>query len=209
MNDYFLDSGDKYELSRYSKRQLFEVVMKEHFSDPMPSLKSFITKTFKSLPGTTHIGVQIRYGGQWGDGKRYQGDLKSVASCFIAEIIKTCDSSGCPRNCSVFLTTDQSEAIPIFIKALESHGLQTFTTEGDTIHSEKVDGDHKQHLKTFGDWFILSMMTKLVNSRSGFSETASWFGNVPSKALARANTCLFYEEGTEIPDGAEYFSQER
>lgn len=209
MNDHLIQAGDRYMLNMYSKRQLFEVIMKEFFSSPVPALKSLIMGNFLKLQGTFHVGVQIRFGGQWGDGKRYNGDMDQVASCFVSETLRTCKTSACPRNCSVFFTTDQADAVPFFTNALRPHGIEVYTTKGETIHSEKSDGDQMHHLKTFGDWYLLTMMSKLVSSRSGFAETASWFGNVPSRALTRASTCLFFEEGVEVPDGAEFFSQER
>ena len=209
MNDYLIQAGDKYSLHMYSKRQLFEVVMKEFFSFPVPALKSLFLGNYVKLQGTFHIGVQIRFGGQWGDGKRYNADMNQVASCFVSETLRTCQASACPRNCSVFFTTDQADAVPLFTNALRHHGIEVYTTKGETVHSEKSSGDQMQHLKTFGDWLLLTMMSRLVSSRSGFAETASWFGNVPSRALSKSSTCLFYEEGVEIPDGAEYFSQEK
>ena len=209
LSDHFLEAGDRYSLNRYSKRQLFEVVMREYFSNPMPKLKTFILGNLAKLQGVFNVGVQIRFGGQWGDGKRYSGDINTVTSCFVSESIRTCKASACPRNCSIFITTDKPDAVPIFMKALESHGIKVHSTNGDTVHSEKSNGDQTQHLKAFGDWYLLTMMSRLVNSRSGFSETASWFGNVPSRALAKASTCLFTEEGVEVPDGAEFFGQER
>lgn len=209
MNDHLLEIGNRYNLDKYSKRQLFQVVMKEFFSSPVPTLKSFILGNLAKLQGVFKVGVQIRFGGQWGDGKRYNGDTNTVTSCFVSETIKICQASECPRNCSVFITTDQPDAIPLFTKALEPHGIKVYSTKGTTVHSEKSDGDQMQHLKAFGDWYLLTLMSRLVNSRSGFSETASWFGNIPSRALMKSSTCLFNEEGVEVPDGAESFSQER
>ena len=208
MNDHLVEAGDRYSLNRFSKRQLFEVVLKFFFSSPMPALKTFVLGTLQEMQGTYNVGVQMRFGGRWGDGKRYNGNTSTIASCFISKTLSTCWASACSTNCSVFLTTDNTEAAHIFTRALMPHNINVYMSSGDTIHSEKSGGDQTQHKKTFGDWYLLTKMSSLVISRSGFSETASWFGNVPSSALTKASTCLFYEEGTDIPDGAEYFDQE-
>ncbi len=208
MNEHLVDIGDRYSLNRFSKRQLFEVVMKYYFSTPMPALQNFVEREAAKFRGTFHVGVQIRFGGQWGDGKRYLADINTVTSCFIIQTLKACLSTSCLRNCSVFITTDQPEAIPLFTRALIPHNIHVHASSGTAYHSEKSGGDQVQHLKTFGDWYLLTMMSRLVSSRSGFSETASWFGNVPSNTLTKSSSCLFSEEGTEIPDGAEFFSQQ-
>ncbi|EIE18056.1 hypothetical protein COCSUDRAFT_83608, partial [Coccomyxa subellipsoidea C-169] len=44
MNEHLVDIGDKYSLNRFSKRQLFEVVMKYYFSTPMPALQNFVVR---------------------------------------------------------------------------------------------------------------------------------------------------------------------
>ncbi len=207
-NDYLWEAGEKYSVNKYSKRQLFELVMREFFSTPAPALGSFIVENYARLPVSYQIGLQMRIGGQWGDGSRYAGDKKSVASCFISETLKICQAWVPTRNCSVFLTTDDPEAGAIVSAALQSHGIVVVQSEGTTVHSEKSDGSESDHLKPFGDWYILSLMSRLVASRSGFSETASWFGNVPSRALTKVSTCLFTDESTDIPDGAELFQTE-
>jgi len=183
--------------------------MRLFFTSPMMELKSFILRNFARLHGPFHIGVQIRFGGQWGDGKRYDGEADSVMSCFVSEVLKTCQASACMRNCSAFLTTDQPDNEARFADALKPHGISVYTTRGNTVHSEKSSGNVSEHLKTFGDWYVLTMMSRLVSSRSGFAETASWFGNVPARTLTKVSTCLFYEEGVELPMGAEFFQTEQ
>lgn len=201
-NDYLWEQGEQYALNRFSKRQMFEVIMHEFFSSPMPALKSFILGSYVKLPGTYHVGLQMRFGGQWGDGYRYSKDMESVAACFISETLRSCQACA---NCSVFLTTDNTEAAAFVSIALQSHSITVVETEGKSVHSEKSAGEETDHLKPFGDWYLLTLMSKLVASRSGFAETASWYGNVPSKALTKVSTCLFTDGGTDIPDGAEFF----
>lgn len=63
-------------------------------------------------------------------------------------------------------------------------------------------------MKTFGDWYILTMMSRLVSSRSSHAETAAWFGNVPSRILAKAGTCTFYDKGVDVLDRGDPFGED-
>jgi hypothetical protein len=203
-NDHLWQVADEFGLNRYSKRQVFEMVLKQIFVSPTPLLGKFIRSNYARLSGGLHVGLQMRIGGQWGDGWRYGGDIDNVTSCFIKEVVHVCKESSCSRKCSVFVTTDHPEAGKIVTDSLKMQGIATFDTGFEAVHVEKSSGSASSHLKSYGDWFILTMMDKIVSSRSGFSETASWFGNVPSRGLSAVSSCTFRDEGIDVPDGAEF-----
>ena len=126
--------------------------------------------------------------------------------CFVREAVRTCHGATNEGNCSVFLTTDSAEAQSAFVNATAAAGITVVTSEGAISHLERsreTNVSVSDHLKTFADWWTLTRMSRLIASRSGFSETAGWAGNVPARALVTAATCLF-SNGVEVPDGAEY-----
>ena len=89
----------------------------------------------------------------------------------------------------------------LFVSALTAYNMFTATVPGKILHLDHTQGNH---LKTFADWLMLTRMDALVSSRSGFSETAAWFGSVPARGLVRASTCLF-SGSVELPEGADAF----
>lgn len=207
LNHHMWQASEKFGLDRFSKRQLFEVVLQEFFSKPKPQLHLFVDSELSKLKGSFHVGLQMRFGLQWSDGKRYNGEVDEIAACFIQETIHVCRESACNGSCSVFITTDQPEAADLVSDALEEHGIQSVISPGKIVHTDRTPieaSEVNNHMKTFGDWYILTMMSKLVHSRSGFSETAAWFGNIPSRSLAEVSSCTFTDEGVDPPLGAEY-----
>ena len=210
LNNYLWETAEKYNLLRYSKRQIFEIVIYAFFSRPTEQLHSFISKQHSRLEGDLHVGLQMRFGGVWADSNRYNGDHGDVASCFVNEVLRICKASSCTGKCSVFMTSDQPKVATTVAEDLASHGINVVQSRGDVAH---IDEDPNKmsaatHIKTFGDWYILSLMSKLVSSRSGYSETAGWFGNIPSTALAKADTCTFLDEGTDVPDTGDTFGED-
>ena len=129
--------------------------------------------------------------------------LNATVGCFVREVVRTCGAAPCAEKCSVFLTTDSAEAQHAFTAGIAAHGIPVVTSAGDMSHLEHSPGNASAHRKTFADWYTLTRLGRLVSSRSGFSETAAWCGNVPAKSLVRADACLF-SNGVEVPDGAEF-----
>ena len=197
-------AAESYNLHTLSKRQVFEVVMHIHFSSPAGALNTVVADTLSAMAGT-RIGVQMRLGiarlGTF-EMARYTGPLDAVLDCFIMEAL-----GACTRNCSVFLTTENEEGQAKFLAAMKLHGVHAATVPGAIFHSDYSAGSAAEHMKTFADWLVLTRMCSLISSRSGFSETAGWYGNVPSRALLRPSTCLF-SDSVELPDGADARTQE-
>ena len=183
-------AAEVYGLQKMSKRQTFEAAMNIFFRQPTPLLSSLSEETLGKLAGR-RIGVQIRIGHN--ERARYSGSLQSVVDCFVAETLRECD-----RNCSVFLTTDSKEAHEVFMSAMKAHNQSVATIAGDFLHVDMSSGDF---LKTYADWLVLTRMNSLVASRSGYSETAGWFGNIPARGLVTTDTCLF-SASVELADGS-------
>jgi len=132
--------------------------------------------------------------------------MEETVDCFVREALRTCVGTSCEGNCSVFLTTDSPQAQRAFIKAMAPVGVHVVVSTGAITHLEhSKKSNASEHLKTFADWWTLSRMSRLIASRSGFSETAGWAANVPARALVGAGTCLF-SNGVEAPDGAEFMT---
>ena len=187
-------------LQRLSKRQLFEVVMNIFFRHPTRTLSIPVNKVLDSMWGW-RLGVQIRLGGaEHNDPDRYAGPVPSVVACFITMTLGTCAGA-----CSVFLTSDSEEAQHIFVLAMAANNVSVAVIHGDIIHLQNtvhgVFSEH-QHTKTYADWYALTKMYRMVSSRSGFSETAGWFSNIPSRQLLAADACSF-TDSVELPDGAD------
>lgn len=107
LNNYLSAIAEKYNLLRYSMRQVVEIVMHASFSRPTVELRSFLGRQQSRLQGQFHVGLQMRLEGQWGDGHRYNGDKSNILSCFVVEVKRMCTTSTCTGNCSVFITIDQ------------------------------------------------------------------------------------------------------
>ena len=195
LGTHLWQAADEYNLHRLSKRQTFEVVMNILFSSPTPTLRKPVEQALSELPGR-RLGVQMRLGSpKMHDLPRYETTNDAVLACFVAETVRQCN-----RNCSVFLTTDSEEAQDQFLAIMKTHGIPTAVIPGEISHLENQPG--ASHLKTYADWYALTQVDQLVGSRSGFSETAAWFNNIPARALMRAETCLF-SDSVEVPEGAE------
>ena len=195
LSTHLWQAADEYHLHRLSKRQIFEVVMNILLFSPTPMLREPVEHALSELPGR-RLGVQMRLGSKkLLDRPRYETSDDAVVACFVAETVRQCG-----LNCSVFLATDSDEAQVQFLAAIKSHGIPTAIIPGEISHLENQPG--ASHLKTHADWYALSQVDQLIGSRSGYSETAAWFNNIPAKALMRAETCLF-SDSVEAPEGAE------
>lgn len=200
LNKHLWQAAERYGLQRLSKRQLFEVVMNIFFRRPTRIVAAPVNKLLESMLGT-RVGVQIRLGGErHNDANRYAGPVHSVVACFVIETLRTCGGA-----CSVFLTTDSEEAQQTFLAAMASSNVSVAVIHGDIAHLENAKpgaSGHHQHTKTYLDWHALTKMDRMVSSRSGFSETAGWFRNIPSRQLLAADACTF-TNSVELPDGAD------
>ena len=198
LNSHLWQAAERYSLHKLSKRQVFEVVMRIFFAVPSDTLGSLVNEALDTMSGKL-VGVQMRLGNEklW-DEPRYAGPVKSVLACFVAQTLKSCGGS-----CSVFVTSDNDgQGKEFFLSAMQKHNITTAMVPGENLHLDHNIGTAEQHLKTFADWMLLTKMHTLVSSRSGFSETAAWFANIPARALVRPRTCLF-SDSVELPDGAD------
>ena len=202
LNAHLWQAADHYGLQKLSKRQIFEVVMNIFFRHPTRELSDPVNEALGSMWGLK-IGVHIRLGGpKHSDAARYAGAVPSVVECFVAETLATCGSA-----CSVFLTSDSEEAQHTFLLAMAASNVTVAVIHGDTIHLENarktgITYAQHQHFKTYADWYALTKMHRMVASRSGFSETAGWFNNIPSRQLLAADAC-FFTDSVELPVGAD------
>lgn len=205
LNSYLYPAAEKYGLQFLSKRQVFEMVMHVFFGQPSPELSKAITRTLKAgaWHGHSHfIGVQMRVGGLWEDNFTYVADTSAVVSCFTS-LVLTLSSKAVLRKERpvVFVTSDSMEAFELFCATMHQHGVHVIFSEGEAEHIDKMKGAND--MKILVDWYILSLVDILIGSRSGVSETASWYGNVPMMSLTNADTCAFTEEGIKVPIGAD------
>ena len=200
LNTHLWQAAERYGLQRLSKRQLFEVTMNIFFRHPTRILSVPVNKLLVSMGGL-RVGVQIRLGGaRHNDPDRYAGPVPSVVACFVTETLRTCGGA-----CGVFLTTDSEEAQHVFLSAMAASNVSVAVMHGDITHLQNSapgpPGQH-QHTKTYSDWYALTKMHRMVSSRSGFSETAGWFSNIPSRQLLAADACSF-TNSVELPQGAD------
>lgn len=121
--------------------------------------------------------------------------------------MKACEqiAAGRGARCSVFVTTDNPEASALFQIAMEAHSISVSENGSaeENEHIENSTGADVDFSKTFADWHILTTMDRLIASRSGFGETASWAGNVPAKMLYNSQSCLFTDWAVDVPEGAD------
>ena len=206
MNTYFAPTSALYDLHRFSKREVFQLVMDLHFWRPRPALSALVWEIGSSLNNGKHVGVQMRLGGRWGDPVRYGGNLDKIVGCFVQESIRMCGTLESAGDCSIFLTSDSPTSSALFKEQMQLQGVQVITTPGESVHIERHHDtvSLEDQVNTFAVWEMLKRMNLLVISRSGFGETASWAGNVPAATLKSATgACTFTSEGVDIPEGAD------
>ena len=169
------------------------------FSHPTCDLSGLVDKALEDM-ASRKIGVHMRLGGaKLHDPNFYAGEdhLTMIVECFVAEAVHICGS-----DCSIFLACDNEQAQDLFLSAMAEHSVHATHINGSILHLQNNQGSASQHLKTFADWSALTKMTRILASRSGFSETAAWFSDIPARQLVRgkASTCLF-SDSVEMPDG--------
>ena len=128
---------------------------------------------------------------------RYLGTIPEAVGCYADTALRLCRPA-----CNVFLTSDNDEAQALFLAAMAARNVSTSMHTGAILHLEHNRGHSSQHLKTFADWVALTRVHFMVASRSGFADTASWYGNVPAVTLVQASPCMF-ASGPELPLGTD------
>lgn len=211
LNDHFSVVAGSYKLPFFSKREVFQLVMNIFFVQPMPDVLASVQQIHASMHGKFRIGVQMRFGGLWGDPQRYEGSsVEALVACYAEQTIAMCLRMGSTSDCSVFITSDNPAGTALLTDNLAIHGLHVYPSTGESVHIDERASmpGLSNHIKTYVDWETLRSMDKLVCSRSGFGETASWAGNVPS-AILKSDLCCFTDEGVEVPEGADPHFPER
>ena len=131
------------------------------------------------------LGVHIRLGGLWGDPMRAG---REAVNCFATKIKILCTA----KPCLVYITGDDREAVKECQKLIDSPHIEIVYSTHNSTHIDK-DADKDSVVGVFVDWIALTCMDHLLISRSGFSETASWYSLVPSEQLLPSNvgSCSF------------------
>lgn len=205
LNNHLSTVAGSYQLPQLSKREVFQLVMDIFFRQPMPGVVASLQQITASMHGKFRIGVQMRFGGVWGDAERYEGSsVETLVGCFAEQTLSMCDQLGSRSDCSVFITTDSPKGMALLKEDLELHGLHAVSSMGESVHinGRVSNPSMSDQFKTFADWETLRSMDKLVCSRSGFGETASWAGNVAATVL-KSDSCCFTDEGVEVPEGTD------
>lgn len=205
LNNYLNTVASSYNLPFFSKREVFQMVMDIFFGDPMPHIRASVQQIHASLHGSFRIGVQMRFGGVWGDPQRYEGSsVENLVACFARKTLEVCLRMSRISECSVFITSDNTRGKTILRNILEMNGFHVFSSTEESVHVDERVSNPSMHnqIITFAEWETLRSMDRLVCSRSGFGETASWAGNVPA-AILKSDLCCFTDEGVEVPEGAD------
>ncbi len=210
LNDHLSTVAASYYLPSFSKREVFQLVVDMFFGEPMPVVLASVQQIRTLMQGRFHIGVQMRFGGLWGDPQRYEGSsVETIVACFARKTLAMCLHFNSRPECSVFITSDNNQGTALLKDNLEAHGVHVVSSMEESVHLDERTSDStmQDQVKTFADWETLRSMDRLVCSRSGFGETASWAGNVPA-AILKSNNCCFSDEGIEVPEGADTHSPE-